>query len=664
MIDSHCGIREVGTWHMDAWEKFVFHEIIDQRVRPEIIDSWLRCKELSVDPLSRKVLKLLSPLEFSVIKEKRRHLIRIALPYIKLLSEYAINSGFTIFLADSQGTVLILDGDLEELQKQKKINLLEGAIWTEQWAGTNAVGTSIYTRNPLQVVGEEHYCASQHSITCSGAPICDSGGNLIGVLNMSGNCQDVSEHTLGMVVACAKAIQNQVKIEEAMMELEKSNSMMNTTLECIPNAIITVDKDSIITQINSSGEKLLNIERNRAIGNSLSKILPSKEGLIHLMRNGSANGVEVFLGNDKAPIRCNLSTSSVYNQQGQYNGAVLQIQNPKQVDSLVNQITGAHAEFSFDTLIGKDKAFIQAQKIAHDVAKTNSTVLLLGESGTGKELFAHAIHNASKRQGAFIAVNCSAIPRSLIESELFGYDAGSFTGANRSGRPGKFERAHYGTILLDEIGDMPLDLQAVLLRVLQEREVVRVGGYKPIAVDVRVIASTNKNLLKKISEGSFREDLYYRLNVITIKIPPLRERKNDIPLLVETLLPHISRRMNTDLASISPAAMQVLQNYDWPGNVRELENVLERSVAVAKSSVIDKTDLSDHLNDVTVHKDLNVAMSLQEMEKMNIQQVIDNQRTMADVAVALGISKSTLYRKLKELNLSRASKNKNILSKV
>ena len=202
---------------------------------------------------------------------------------------------------------------------------------------------------------------------------------------------------------------------------------------------------------------------------------------------------------------------------------------------------------------------------------TNSTVLLLGDSGTGKELFAQAIHNASRRKGAFIAVNCSAIPRSLIESELFGYEAGSFTGANRSGRPGKFERAHEGTILLDEIGDMPLDLQAVLLRVLQERAVVRVGGYQPIPVDARVIAATNSDLHAKVDEGEFREDLFFRLNVITIQIPSLRERKDDIPILVETFLPQINRRMGKEVNGLTPGAMRILEEYDWPGNVRELE---------------------------------------------------------------------------------------------
>jgi transcriptional regulator with PAS, ATPase and Fis domain len=294
---------------------------------------------------------------------------------------------------------------------------------------------------------------------------------------------------------------------------------------------------------------------------------------------------------------------------------------------------------------------VQTKKIAQEVAKTNSTVLLLGESGTGKELFAQAVHNDSNRRGAFIAVNCSAIPRSLVESELFGYEAGTFTGANRNGRPGKFERAHNGTIFLDEIGDMPLDLQAVLLRVLQEREVVRVGGFKPIPVNVRVIAATNQDLLEKVVEGNFREDLYYRLNVIALKIPPLRERKDDIPLLVKELLPQICARMNKQLLRVSPAVMQNLQKYDWPGNVRELENALERSTVIAKGNEIEMIDLSEHLNNAT-SMNLN-NMSLQDIEKVRIEQAIATQRTVEDAAKILGISRSTLYRKMTALEIQK-----------
>ncbi len=644
-------IQNYHLWLADAWEKFVFQGVIDQRVRPEIINSWVRCREFNVDPLSDSVMVLLSAEKFAERKSKQAHLIKVAQPYIKLLSEYAVDSGFIIFLSDNLGTVLILDGDRDELQKQRETNLVEGAIWSEQSAGTNAVGTSIFTQSPLQVVGKEHYCALQHSITCSGAPIYDAEGALLGILNMSGNCNDVNEHTLGMVVACAQAIQNQVRIEEGLLELENNNLVMNTTLECTPNAIITVDKEGIITQLNATGATLLKIEPKRAIGNQLGKILPTKQDLIQLMRNGAANGIEIFIGDDDTARRCNLSAKSIYSKVGQYSGAVIQIQSSDQVDNLVNQVTGAHAQFSFDKLIGQNAVFVQTKKIAQEVAKTNSTVLLLGESGTGKELFAQAIHNDSNRSGAFIAVNCSAIPRSLVESELFGYEAGTFTGANRNGRPGKFERAHNGTIFLDEIGDMPLDLQAVLLRVLQEREVVRVGGFKPIPVNVRVIAATNQDLLEKVVEGNFREDLYYRLNVIALRIPPLRERKDDISLLVKELLPQICARMNKQLLRVSPAVMQILQKYDWPGNVRELENALERSTVIAKGNEIEMVDLSEHLNSATSMNMNN--MSLQDIEKVRIEQAIATQRTVEDAAKILGISRSTLYRKMTALEIQK-----------
>ncbi|HHW60949.1 MAG TPA: sigma 54-interacting transcriptional regulator [Syntrophomonadaceae bacterium] len=644
-------VQEVSNdWLTDAWENFVFHNKIDKRIRPEIIKSWQRCKKLCVDPLTSQIAEILAKNDFNKIQKRKKHLIRIAKPYIRLLNEYVKESGFIIFLADENGTVLVLDGDPEELLKHRKINLIEGAIWTEKAAGTNAVGTSIYMGKPLQVVGREHFCAVQHGITCSGAPIYDTNGHLLGILNMSGACAQVNRHTLGMVVACAKAIQNQLKIEQTMFDLEKNNLVMNTTLESVPSAIITVDIEGTITHLNTLGAKLLDVNPKEAVGKPFHNLLPTAKDFTRLIRKGTSRGVEVFLGEGENSLRCNLLANPIQNN-GRYKGSVIYLQEREKVDRLVNQITGAEAEFYFDSIVGSSKPILRAKEIAHAAAMTNSTVLLLGESGTGKELFAQAIHNASLRKGAFIAVNCSAIPRSLIESELFGYEAGSFTGANRSGRPGKFERAHEGTILLDEIGDMPLDLQAVLLRVLQERAVVRVGGYQPIPVDARVIAATNSDLHAKVEGGEFREDLFFRLNVITIHIPSLRERKDDIPILVDTFLPQINRRMGKQVSGLTPGAMRILEEYDWPGNVRELENVLERSVVIANKPVIDIQDLPANLLRTEEKDESRTVIPLHELEKKAISHALKEYDTMVEAADALGISRSTLYRKIKDYGL-------------
>lgn len=643
-----------GDAFIEAWEKFVFHGKVDRRIRPVIYQSWHRCLELGVDPFSREIANILTEREFQLVRERNEHLIRVAEPYINLLYEHVRGSGFVIFLTDKNGVVLTLTGDQEQLEFHRRINLMERAIWTEKEAGTNAVGTAIVEQKPLQIVGGEHFCAIQHGITCSGSPIRDPKGEFIGVLNMSASCECVHPHTLGMVIASAKAIENQLRIEEALDTAKFANTIMKNTLETVPKGIITVNADSVISQINSQAVKLLQLPAD-PLGQTLAASIPQLVKVEDMAKRGSVDVFELNLGEKGKRAQLRVTADSFFDEQGMYEGTVFTLQEQEQIMHLVNSIAGDRAEFNFSAIIGSHPKMMRAKELAGTAALTNSTVLLLGESGTGKELFAHAIHNASKRKGPFIAVNCSAIPRSLIESELFGYEPGSFTGANKQGRPGKFERANSGTIFLDEIGDMPLDLQAVLLRVLQEREVVRVGGFKPIPIDVRVIAATNRNLEERIREGAFRKDLYFRLNVITVNIPPLREIKSDLNLFIERLLPQFSKKLGKQVNEISEEAMECLMSYNWPGNVRELENVLERSILLAQTNRIERENLPANVIKQT-YLETGVGkeepLSLQDMERRAILETLRRESSIVAAAKSLKISRSTLYRKMKEYNIS------------
>ncbi|MBC7104897.1 MAG: sigma 54-interacting transcriptional regulator, partial [Firmicutes bacterium] len=259
---------------------------------------------------------------------------------------------------------------------------------------------------------------------------------------------------------------------------------------------------------------------------------------------------------------------------------------------------GVAARYCFEDIVGASPGLLRAKELARRVAAGDATVLLVGESGSGKELFAHAIHDASpRREGPFIRVNCAGVPETLLESELFGYEEGAFTGARRGGKQGKFELAHGGTIFLDEVGDMSPAMQAKLLRVLQEGEIQKVGGTAPQRVDVRVVAATNADLRAKVARGEFREDLYYRLEVIKIEIPPLRERAGDVDLLIDHLLPLIAARQGKNCARLDPDLRRCLNLYDWPGNVRELVNVLEGAVCLAPGPTIGWEDLPPHFAD-------------------------------------------------------------------
>jgi transcriptional regulator with PAS, ATPase and Fis domain len=355
----------------------------------------------------------------------------------------------------------------------------------------------------------------------------------------------------------------------------------------------------------------------------------------------------------------------------------------ERVQKLVNRMTGARARLTFANVIGENPALKEAIRLARLAAQSNSTVLLHGETGTGKEIFAQSIHNSSARaDGPFVAINCAAIPRELINTELFGYEGGSFTGADRQGRSGKFEQAHRGTLFLDEIGDMPLDLQTTLLRAIETHTIVRIGGHRVIPTDVRIIVATHKDLREEAQRGNFRLDLYYRLNVLTITIPSLRERPDDLPLLVQHFLQRQSRSLGRAF-SITSEAMVALRHYSWPGNVRELENMLERVTYLTPKTTITVDDLPIDVQQARASVEAARPQAshrrLLHREHQHSQQALEragdvsgalkehstnaemeaivqawhaSNGHVAHAAVLLGISRTTLWRKMVKYGLS------------
>jgi len=349
------------------------------------------------------------------------------------------------------------------------------------------------------------------------------------------------------------------------------------------------------------------------------------------------------------------SIRSIWGEKRRWMGAVASIENTKRS---VEQTTvpGNSTRYTFADIIGRSPRLQNAKRLAELASRTDSTVLLQGETGTGKEMFAHSIHNASNRKnGPFVAVNCGVLPKTLIESELFGYEEGAFTGAKRGGRQGKFEQANGGTIFLDEIGDMPLDIQASLLRVLEERQVVRVGGQRPVAVDIRIIAATNKNLVEEAAGGNFRPDLFYRLNVLSIDIPSLREREGDVMELANYFVRKISNRLGKVVNHIASGVKFLFQSYDWPGNIRELENIIERSISFCEGTTITLEDLPEYLKQKQpVAGNYSVAdLNLRQLEEQAISEALSKfDYNISKVAQALGIGRNTLYRKMKEYEIN------------
>lgn len=310
--------------------------------------------------------------------------------------------------------------------------------------------------------------------------------------------------------------------------------------------------------------------------------------------------------------------------------------------------------FQFENIIGTSEAMKKAKNLARIAAPHDTAVMILGESGTGKEMFAQAIHNASRRaDGPFIAINCGAIPRTLIESELFGYEKGAFTGADKNGHPGKFELANGGTLFLDEIGDMPYDVQVSLLRVLQSREVLRIGSRKPIKIDVRIISATNQNLEEKINNRTFRDDLYYRLNVFPIFLPPLRDREGDIEYLANYFVDVYSQRYNKCTHGFSPEALHLLNHYSWPGNIRQLENTVERALLISQGDWIEKNALP--LKMQNIRKEIINQNNGNELERLSICKALKKYDfNITQAAKLLGISRPTLYKKMKQYHIEKS----------
>ncbi|SMD12041.1 sigma 54-interacting transcriptional regulator [Sporomusa malonica] len=461
-----------------------------------------------------------------------------------------------------------------------------------------------------------------------------------------------------------------LKLKENHREIVLSYNRLENIFHTMSDGVLIVDEQGIIKQVNVITEEIFGRPASDLLNKSVKELMGSETPFIeNAYRHQTAyNDFEIFIDASLGRLHCISSGRPIVDDVGMTSGAVIILRPMKIVHNLVNRLSGAQATFRFGNIIGQCPSILKTIQLASQAAAGISNVLIEGESGTGKEVFAQAIHNqSSRRKGPFVAVNCGAIPRELMISELFGYTEGAFTGAKRGGRPGKFEFASGGTIFLDEIGDTPLELQVALLRVIQERKITRMGDNKVIPVDLRIICATNKNLAQEVEKGNFRQDLYYRLNVISLKIPPLRERQEDIPLIFSYMLNTMGREWGRTIKKVDPEVITLLQHYRWPGNVRELQNIVERVISIADENIIKPEHLPEHLlnqKDLTIcHPDLteNPTLCAREMIKQNFnnkerQQILDflleASGNISHAAKTMGVARSTLYRKMRQYNIS------------
>lgn len=430
-----------------------------------------------------------------------------------------------------------------------------------------------------------------------------------------------------------------------------------TILDSVNEGVFTVGLDWRITAFNRAAERITGVSRHQAIGSSCCDVFRASicEGDCALRRTMASgepvvNAVAHIIDAQQRRVPIRISTALLRDDAGAVVGGVETFQDLTQVEQLQKEL---QAKYTFEDIVGRSPGMLRLFEILPQVAASDSTVIIEGPSGTGKELFARAIHNlSSRRKKPFVAVNCAALPETLLETELFGHKAGAFTDAKRD-KPGRFALADGGTIFLDEIGDVSPAMQVRLLRVLQERVVEPLGSVKPLPVDVRVVAATNKDLAELVRSGRFREDLYYRIRVIYLKLPPLRQRREDIPLLVDHVIAKFNRLQGKDIAGVSDEVMARLMEHDYPGNVRELENIIEQAFVLCRGGLIELNHLPPELRPARgTGREAGQPMSLQAMERFLISETLERRRgNRKQAAQDLGINVSTLYRKVKALQI-------------
>lgn len=522
-------------------------------------------------------------------------------------------------------------------------------------------GKSFIIENPREHIAckgcQNKANCKEHAQVC--CPI-NVDGNTVGIIGLIAFNEkqkniilEKKENLLDFLNRMADLIASKLKEDKKTKEITLMAKELEILVNSIDTGVIFTDENGNIVRYNSIADEIFQLNKNKIknineiIDNLSIKDLSAIEKKLHKNKtfNYEINNTKLRGIYNTKPIIINKKII----------GYIFTFNKMKEIIKVVNDITGNNRVTTFEDIIGESREIRLVKNYAKKISKGTSTVLIQGESGTGKELFARAIHFSSNRKNyPFIPINCGAIPENLIESELFGYEEGAFTGAKKGGKIGKFELAHKGTIFLDEIGDMPIHLQTKLLRVLQENVICRIGGNTLIPIDVRIIAATNKNLEKKVEEGEFREDLYYRLNVIPIHLPPLRERLDDIKILANKFLDRFNKKLNRNITKFSEDVITLFLNYNWPGNVRELQNVVEYAVNMSTDNVITINDLPKRFKNIHLGININNDNKITPVSELEKQEIIkalkiygSSKAGINQAAKALGISRATIYRKIK-----------------
>lgn len=663
-----------GTEVLSAWKKFVNEGILDAtHLRPEIARSWLRCREYGLDPWSAN---------FDTMDEEELRLR--CTKYHKVRDAAGMVLQYLVALFNCNACVADMDGFVFELLTPlPAYPRTLGTYVIEKLTGSGNLPLALIEKKPVRVDGFEHYRAVSQNYSGVSSPMAMRDPEMGAVINMNDPFTALPKEALDICVAAGHLIETLCFSRQEIFMHLSSATFFNPILRLEDRAVIVTDQDGMILTANESGKEIVSdFENYSYAGQSLGEYLKNRQELFTLLKENTLAG--------ENRVICFKSTKQRKAMQLQLlRSRTIQLLNGMIHNVLVFDKPDCGAKTDEPVVlrriepptdyIGVSAAWQEVDAMVRRIAGHKSNVLLLGATGTGKEVVARAIHRLSGRKGEFVAINCGAIPRDLLASELFGYEGGAFTGARASGAAGKFEYANGGTLFLDEIGEMPLDMQVTLLRVLQEQTVTRIGSNKPVRFDVRIIAATNQDIEELIREKKFRSDLRYRLSVIEIQLPLLRDRREDIPLLAQYFNQTMGESLCIPTFPLSREVEQFLMQYSWPGNVRELKNAMEKALILASGKPVAADDFPGYMKqahtpgcfripadgvtsfgkeppepgeDKSRSEILTPKQHRELREKEQIVSLLEKScGNISKAAKEMGISRNTLYRKIHKLGI-------------
>ena len=623
------------------WNKFEVGRISPDQLDPyekTLVGNWMRSRTLGINPGMREGL-ILPAEEYQAALAQSCFIVDESAPTLKRISDLLKCVPGILILTDHKGTILYITGDPSvRLRAAEDSGLVEGACWHESYRGTNGIGTAISLKEPVHIYANEHFCEGWQKWSCAATPIlAPYSDDILGVVNFTTFDKDYREDALALTYSLSGQIRAELRLQLESERMQLIQGYCDYADRYPSEGIVVLDRMGHVVR-NSPG--IDPAAGNFRSGGTGAGVPPKMVQKIYAPGTETEIGSLLVFGR-KSPTLVSLPTGP----------------------------TRIHCVDTFGDFATANGNLKQIMERVSKVMTSDINVLLIGETGTGKEIIANYIHTHSKRRaGPFVAVNCGAISKELFESRLFGYERGAFTGADPRGRKGLFESANGGTLFLDEVGEMPLDIQAALLRVLEEGRFTQVGSDKEIRTDCRIIAATNRTLSEEIERGGFRADLYFRLGVAEFDIPPLRERPEDIPVLVQRTMQSLCRKHGVDPSTITAEAMELLTGYNWPGNVREVRNVIE-SAMICGGDAIDVQDLPASIRhaqrppqEATPPKDpapvavpgngsnavdYRISANFSQSEVHLIKTTLGTYRDIALTCKALGVSRTTFYRKCK-----------------